>query len=204
MNQSYPLPPNNSSPDSETADWFAHIDTPDAPIEPDRHSHKKPLLLIAGLLCVVIAAATASAAWYYLRPTCLTASDYEALTTSSYGDTLSPKEDFITLSPSFVLSSTNMSEQSKKEFDAFAKRLQSFTQAKPNASANFTIRSDYIDGESKEVARSRAQMITAQLTRAGVSSEDIRATEPTLIEPESDAVVIPFVAISLTSADECR
>lgn len=205
MNQDFTPPANsNQPPDSETADWFAHIDAPAQlpPTEPK--SHRKRLVAVVLILSLFVAAAVGAGIWYYAKPLCLTPADYEALTASKYSDALSPTSDFITLSYGYRQSSSEMTSPSAKDYLAFSKRLSSFNNARKNVSTNIVVKSYYTKDESKEVADQRSNQIKDQLIENDTSESLITTSESALLEPEEDAVATPFVTLSVASNTQCR
>lgn len=215
--RNYSTQDTNPKVDQSTKTWFDSIDSPNiAPRSPEpKPSGGKWKLILVVLICVVVLGTGGALAFMLTSPAqpqptasigkCLDNSQYEKFLGVKNQDMIESQENFYTQSVSFESGKTDYLESEKIATDNFLKKIGAFYQSNHEGSSIvISITSDYLVGQSSQLAQERITMLKQTLVEYGVAEAAISSKEPQQIISEDPKAANVPVIISITSNQKCQ
>ena len=191
------------------SDWFAaSIQQPYPAAPPPRRRWLRKLLLVGGIAILLIGGGAAGI--YFLRPTCLTAADYQQLAGAPYEGQLDARSAFYT---TLIYFQTNKAtyDNTDSQGEAQLKSFATFYQSHASASIVFTLSATYPEDIYRTLTEQRLASAKQSLISMGVPEDKIVTDTPTQITPEEpideDGATVGShnaIAVSITSLEGCR
>ena len=190
--------------------WFAtSMQEAYPPTQPSRkRSRIFKIVVIAA--CILLLVGGGSAGLYFLRPTCLTAADYQQLAGAPYEGRLDATSAFYTTLVHFQTNKTAY-DDSDSQGDAQLKLFADFYKAHSSASIAFTLNATYPEDIYRGLTEQRLAAARQSLVALGVPEDKITTEAPKQITPEEpldeDSESIGShntIALSITSQEGCR
>lgn len=193
----------------QNSNWFANNLQQPYPLTPPPSGRRRIIKLVIILIVIAMLITAGTIGAYFLRPTCLTATNYQQLANVPYDGELNATQEFYTALVYFQTNKTNY-DNSDDQGESQLKSFADFYRYHSNASIAFTLTTSYPDDIYQELSTQRLAAAKQSLVTLGVPETSITTTPPQEIAPEEpfdEASTIGShnaITVSISSQEGCR